>query len=72
MPLIGVRIVYAIVTAFTSSNLEGGSLAVRVIFGTIPEYLVMLIYVGVGIVTRNLARSRVEYIQPKNQAEVPV
>ncbi|GLB08848.1 hypothetical protein AtubIFM57258_004757 [Aspergillus tubingensis] len=72
MPLIGVRIVYAIVTAFTSSNLEGGSLAVRVIFGTIPEYLVMLVYVGVGVVTRNLARSRVEYIQPKNQAEVPV
>ncbi|CAK42755.1 hypothetical protein CBS63078_3986 [Aspergillus niger] len=72
MPLIGVRIVYAIVTAFTSSNLEGGSLAVRVIFGTIPEYLVMLIYVGVGIVTRNLVRSRVEYIQPMNQSQVPI
>lgn len=72
MPLIGVRIVYAIVTAFTSSNLEGGSLAVCVIFGTIPEYLVMLIYVGVGIVTRNLVRSRVEYIQPMNQSQVPI
>ncbi|PWY92277.1 hypothetical protein BO70DRAFT_357409 [Aspergillus heteromorphus CBS 117.55] len=60
MPLIGIRIIYAIATVFSSSGLEGGSLAVRVIFGTLPEYLTMLVYIGVGIATRNLARSRLE------------
>ncbi|PYI07754.1 hypothetical protein BO78DRAFT_406290 [Aspergillus sclerotiicarbonarius CBS 121057] len=68
MPLIGVLIIYAIATAFTSSSLNGGSLAVRVIFGTVPEYLVMLVYVGVGIVTRNLDRSRLEPVDQKYQS----
>ncbi|RAK95444.1 uncharacterized protein BO80DRAFT_497765 [Aspergillus ibericus CBS 121593] len=60
MPLIGVRIIYAIATAFATDSFDGGSLPVRIIFGTLPEYLVMLLYVGVGIATRNLARSRLE------------
>lgn len=50
MPLIGIRIVYAIAGAFSSK----GGLAVQVIFGTLPEFLVMIDYVSVGIMTRNL------------------
>lgn len=54
MPLIGVRIVYAIAGAFSSK----GGLAVQVIFGTLPEFLVMIDYISFGIVTRHLARDR--------------
>lgn len=54
MPLIGVRIIYAIAGAFSSR----GGLAVQVIFGTVPEFLVMIDYISFGIVTRHLARDR--------------
>ncbi|KAI9926963.1 hypothetical protein ASPWEDRAFT_32921 [Aspergillus wentii DTO 134E9] len=60
MPLIGIRIIYSIATVFSSSGMSGGSLAVRVILGVLPEFLVMIDYVAVGIVTRNLARDRSE------------
>ncbi|KAJ5625686.1 hypothetical protein N7510_001995 [Penicillium lagena] len=60
LPLIGVRILYGIAIAFVDGNMLGGSLPVRVVFGTLPEFLVMLAYVAVGIVTRNVAKQRLE------------
>ncbi|PYH88854.1 hypothetical protein BO71DRAFT_403513 [Aspergillus ellipticus CBS 707.79] len=68
LPMIGIRIIYAIATAFSTCGLEGGSLAVRVIFGTLPEFLTMLVYLGAGIATRNLARSRLEPAMQKDQS----
>ncbi|KAJ5818630.1 hypothetical protein N7474_004221 [Penicillium riverlandense] len=58
LPLIGVRILYGIAIAFVDGNMLGGSLPVRVILGTLPEFLVMIAYVGVGLVTRNVAEQR--------------
>jgi hypothetical protein len=58
LPLIGVRILNGIAIAFVDGNILGGSLPVRVIFGTLPEFLVMIAYVGVGLVTRNVAEQR--------------
>lgn len=60
MPLIGVRVIYAIVIAFRYQNTSSGSLAVKVILGTVPEFLVMINYLSAGVTTRNLARDRVE------------
>lgn len=57
LPLIGVRIIYSIVTAFANGS---GSLAVQVIFGTLPEFVVMIVYLSAGVWTRNLARDRAE------------
>lgn len=45
MPLTGIRIVSAIVGAFSSK----GGLAEPVIFGTLPEFLVMINYISVRI-----------------------
>ncbi|KAJ5587013.1 P-loop containing nucleoside triphosphate hydrolase protein [Penicillium hispanicum] len=58
MPLIGVRIIYAVAVAFVDGNASGGSLAVRVIFGTIPEFLIMIDYLSAGLITHNVARER--------------
>lgn len=58
LPLIGVRLIYAIAIVFKYKNAGGGSLAVQVIFGTLPEFLVMITYLSAGLVTHNLARSR--------------
>jgi len=58
MPLIGVRVIYSVVIAFVDGRADGGSLAVQVIFGTVPEFLVMITYISAGIVTRNLASDR--------------
>jgi hypothetical protein len=60
MPLIGARVLYAIVIAFKYQNASGGSLAVKIIFGTVPEFLVMISYLSAGLITRNLARDRVQ------------
>ncbi|KAJ5085776.1 hypothetical protein N7532_010547 [Penicillium argentinense] len=60
LPLIGIRLIYAIVVAFKYGSPSGGSLAVEVIFGTLPEFLVMITYLSAGIVTRNLASGRNE------------
>lgn len=60
MPLIGVRVLYAIVIAFKEQNASGGGLAVKVILGVIPEFLIMITYLSAGLVTRNLARDRIE------------
>lgn len=60
LPLIGVRILYGIAIAFVDGNMLGGSLPVRVIFGTLPEFLVMIAYVAGGLVTRNVAEQRLE------------
>lgn len=60
MPLIGVRTIYAVVTTFVNGNPSGGSLAVRVIFGTLPEFLVIIDYLSAGLITHNIARERVE------------
>ncbi|KAJ5183505.1 hypothetical protein N7492_001121 [Penicillium capsulatum] len=61
MPLIGVRIIYAVATAFADNSASGGSLPVRVIFGTLPEFLVMITYLSGGLVTHKLARNRQEH-----------
>lgn len=58
MPLIGARVIYSVVIAFVDGRADGGSLAVQVIFGTVPEFLVMITYISAGIVTRNLASDR--------------
>ncbi|KAJ5973696.1 hypothetical protein N7481_010906 [Penicillium waksmanii] len=58
LPLIGIRLIYAIAIVFKYKNAAGGSLAVQVIFGTLPEFLVMITYLSAGLVTHNLARSR--------------
>lgn len=60
MPLIGVRIIYAVAAAFANHSASGGSLPVRIIFGTLPEFLVMITYLSGGLVTHKLARNRVE------------
>jgi uncharacterized membrane protein len=60
MPLVGVRVLYAIVIAFKYQNSSGEGLATKVILGTIPEFLIMISYLSAGLVTRNLARDRVE------------
>ncbi|KAE8366272.1 hypothetical protein BDV27DRAFT_156128 [Aspergillus caelatus] len=60
VPLIGVRIVYAIVIAFKYQNISGGSLAVKVVFGILPEFLVMISYLSAGLITRHLDRDRVQ------------
>ncbi|CAI7634525.1 unnamed protein product [Penicillium palitans] len=60
MPLIGVRVIYAVASAFAHHSASGGSLPVRVILGTLPEFLVMVNYLTAGVVTRNSARNRVE------------
>ena len=60
MPLIGVRVIYAVASAFAHHSASGGSLSVRVILGTLPEFLVMVNYLTAGVVTRNLPRNRME------------
>ncbi|GLI78088.1 hypothetical protein PoHVEF18_006387 [Penicillium ochrochloron] len=60
MPLIGARLLYAIVIAFKYQNASDGGLAAKVILGTLPEFLIMISYLSAGLVTRNLARDRVE------------
>ncbi|KAF3393828.1 hypothetical protein F1880_005199 [Penicillium rolfsii] len=60
MPLIGIRILYAIVIVFKDHHASGGGLVVKIILGTIPEFLVMISYLSAGLVTRNLARDRGE------------
>lgn len=60
MPLIGVRIIYSVAAAFADHSASGGSLPVRVIFGTLPEFLAMLVYLSGGLVTHRLARNRME------------
>ncbi|KAJ6025034.1 hypothetical protein N7540_005831 [Penicillium herquei] len=58
MPLLGIRVIYSLIIAFVVGRAEGGSLAVQVIFGTVPEFLVMINYLSAGIMTRNMARER--------------
>ncbi|KAJ5953594.1 hypothetical protein N7454_000490 [Penicillium verhagenii] len=58
VPLVGGRVIYSAVIAFVDGRADGGSLAVQVIFGTISEFLVMITFVSVGLVTRNLASDR--------------
>jgi hypothetical protein len=60
MPVVGVRIIYAIATAFIYGYSSTASMPVQVVFGTLPEFLVMITYISAGIVTRNLARNRLE------------
>lgn len=57
-PLIGVRFIYSVIVSFIDGRPEGGSLAIQVIFGTLPEFLVMITYISAGILTRNMARER--------------
>ncbi|KAJ6119542.1 hypothetical protein N7523_003822 [Penicillium sp. IBT 18751x] len=59
-PILGMRVVYAIVTVFKYGYSSQASLPVQVIFGTLPEFLVMSTYLYAGIVTRNLPRDRSE------------
>ena len=55
MPFIAVRITYALLSVFDSSGLQSkwsslhGSVGAYVTMGLIVEYIVMLIYLGVGI-----------------------
>ncbi|KAJ6104985.1 hypothetical protein N7486_003674 [Penicillium sp. IBT 16267x] len=58
MPVVGARVIYSVVIAFVDGRADGGSLAVKVIFGTIPEFLVMITYLSAGIMTRNLVSDR--------------
>ncbi|KAJ5256727.1 hypothetical protein N7478_012831 [Penicillium angulare] len=58
LPLLGIRVIYSFAVAFADGRVNGGSLAVQAIFGTIPEFLVMIIYISAGIVTRNLTQER--------------
>ncbi|KAJ5825273.1 hypothetical protein N7474_002411 [Penicillium riverlandense] len=60
MPLIGVRVIYAIAATFIYGYSSAASMPVQVVFGTLPEFLVMITYLSAGIVTRNLARDRLE------------
>lgn len=60
MPLVGARVIYSVVIVFVYGRADGGSLAVQVIFGTMPEFLVMITYISAGIMTRNLASDRVK------------
>ena len=68
-PLIGVRIIYSVVTSFVDGRPEGGSLAIQVIFGTLPEFLVMITYISAGILTRNMARERQEKLGSETAAQ---
>lgn len=63
MPLIGVRVIYAIVTTFKYGYFSAAGTPIQVIFGTLPEFLVMITYLSAGIVTRNLARDRLRKSQ---------
>lgn len=68
MPLIGARVLYAIVIAFKYQNMSGGSPAVRIVFGVVPEFLVVICYLSAGLVTRTLARDCVKMsAQPADQ-----
>ncbi|KAJ6003375.1 hypothetical protein N7451_005922 [Penicillium sp. IBT 35674x] len=58
MPLIGVRVIYSVAIAFVDGRADGGGLPVQVIFGTIPEFIVMIAYIFAGIMTRKLASDR--------------
>lgn len=60
VPLIGVRIIYTVASVFATSRADGGSLPVQVIFGVLPEFLVMIVYVSAGIMTRGLGSVRYE------------
>ena len=55
MPLVGIRLIYAIVTVFKFKSTSGESLAIQVIFGILLEFLIMITYLFTGIYTRNLA-----------------
>lgn len=63
MPIIGVRVVYAIATVFKYGYSTKAAMPVQVIFGTLTEFLVIIIYLCAGIVTRNLPRDRLEKSQ---------
>ncbi|KAJ5718616.1 hypothetical protein N7488_004262 [Penicillium malachiteum] len=58
MPLLGVRVIYSVIIAFVDGRAEGGNLAVQVIFGTVPEFLVVINYLFAGIMTRDMAQER--------------
>ncbi|KAJ5083294.1 hypothetical protein N7456_012721 [Penicillium angulare] len=65
LPLLGVRVIYSLAVAFADGRASGGSLAVQVIFGTIPEFLVVINYISAGIVTRNLAQECAGFTKPE-------
>jgi hypothetical protein len=60
MPVVGLRVIYAIATAFIYGYSSAAGMPVQVVFGTLPEFLVMITYISAGIVTRNLARNRLQ------------
>ena len=55
MPLVGIRLIYAIATVLKYTSTAGGSLAIQVVLGILLEFLIMITYLFAGICTCNLA-----------------
>lgn len=54
IPLIGARVIYSTVCYAGNSATATNSLALKVIFGVVPEMLVVVVFVLVGILTQEL------------------
>lgn len=54
IPLIGVRVVYATVCYAGNSETATNSVPLKVIFGVVPEMIVVVVFVLMGILTQDL------------------
>jgi hypothetical protein len=55
LPFLGIRLLYTCITAFqTNTDPLSGSLALRVIFETLMEFLIVIDFTVFGIYTRNV------------------
>ncbi|KAJ5545967.1 hypothetical protein N7494_003552 [Penicillium frequentans] len=55
-PLVGFRVVYVTYCGYVYHIFDQGGITIVSVFGLLPEFLCMVIYLGAGIWTRNLSR----------------
>ncbi|KAJ6005561.1 hypothetical protein N7451_003505 [Penicillium sp. IBT 35674x] len=55
-PLVGFRVVYVVYCGYVYHIFDQGGITIVSVFGVLPEFLCMVIYLGAGIWTRNLSR----------------
>ncbi|KAJ5656721.1 hypothetical protein N7507_008671 [Penicillium longicatenatum] len=75
-PLVGFRVVYVTYCGYVYHIFDQGGITIMSVFGVLPEFLCMMIYLGAGIWTRNLSRThktlRQEEKAAKKQAKAGV
>ncbi|KAJ5629250.1 hypothetical protein N7528_002907 [Penicillium herquei] len=68
-PLVGVRLVYVTYDAYVYHIFDQGSIAIQAVFGLLPEFLCMILYLVAGIWTRHLSRAHKKLRQEEREAK---